>query len=146
MSLPQGRTSGILLPLFSFRSRDDAGIGDFGSFGGIFEWMKQAKQQLLMILPLLPTAPGDPSPYSTRSAFGFNPLYIDLSQLPGAMDFSAEERASLEAARAARTVQYDRVFPLKAAALERAFAHFESHGDATELERFRQEQSAWLET
>src|SRR5256885_1179344 len=95
MSLPQGRTSGILLPLFSFRSQNDAGIGDFGAFKGVFDWMQKAKQRLLMILPLLPTAPNDPSPYSTRSAFGFNPLYIDLTQLPGATDFTAEERASL---------------------------------------------------
>lgn len=146
MSLPQGRTSGILLPLFSFRSQNDAGIGDFGGFGGLFEWMRAAKQRLLMVLPLLPTAPGDPSPYSTRSAFGFNPLYIDLSQLPGASDFTAEERASLEAARAAPTVQYDRVFPLKAAALERAFTWFEKKVHHGAFETFRAEQREWLET
>ncbi|MBL8954190.1 MAG: 4-alpha-glucanotransferase [Myxococcaceae bacterium] len=146
MSLPQGRTSGIMLPLFSFRSSTDAGIGDFGSFGPLFKWMQAAKQRLLMVLPLLPTAPGDPSPYSTRSAFGFNPLFIDLRQLEGATDFSADERASLELARAAPTVQYDRVFPLKEAALARAFARFEKKGDHAALDRFRIEQSDWLET
>ncbi|MBK7857050.1 MAG: 4-alpha-glucanotransferase [Archangiaceae bacterium] len=146
MSLPQGRTSGVLLPLFSFRSGTDAGIGDFGGFGGIFEWMKQAKQQLLMILPLLPTAPGDPSPYSTRSAFGFNPLYIDLNQLPGATDFTPEERASLKLARAAPTVQYERVFPLKEAALARAFARFEAQRDFAAFDAFVAEQKDWLDT
>jgi 4-alpha-glucanotransferase len=135
-----------MLPLFSFRSKSDAGIGDFGGFGGLFDWMREAKQRLLMVLPLLPTAPGDPSPYSTRSAFGFNPLYIDLNQLPGATDFSDAERASLQAARVAPSVQYERVFPLKAAALERAFAHFERHGDPSSLDRFRTEQREWLDT
>jgi 4-alpha-glucanotransferase len=146
MSLPQGRTSGILLPLFSLRSASDAGIGDFGGLGGVFEWMRRAKQRILMILPLLPTAPGDPSPYSTRSAFGMNPLYIDLSQLPGGADFTSEEKASLEQARAASSVQYERVFPLKAAALERAFTRFEQEGDKAPFERFRSEQSEWLST
>ena len=146
MSLPDRRTSGILLPLFSFRSQDDAGIGDFGSFAGLFEWMRAAKQRLLMVLPLLPTAPGDPSPYSTRSAFGFNPLFIDLSQLPGASDFTPEERASRDAARAAPTVQYERVFPLKAAALERAFAWFEQKVHPGSFETFRTEQRDWLDT
>lgn len=146
MSLPQGRSSGILLPLFSFRSQSDAGIGDFGGFAGLFKWMQAARQRLLMVLPLLPTAPGDPSPYSTRSAFGFNPLYIDLSQLPGATDFSADEKASLEAARAARTVQYDRVFPLKAAALQRAFERFEKSGDFKAFDAFRDAQKDWLDT
>lgn len=135
-----------MLPLFSFRSQSDAGIGDFGSFGGMFEWLRAAKQRLLMILPLLPTAPGDPSPYSTRSAFGLNPLFIDLSQLPGANDFTPEERASLETARASSRVEYGRVFPLKAAALERAFAWFEKKGHPGPFDTFRKEQRDWLET
>ncbi len=144
MSLPQGRTSGILLPLFSLRSANDTGIGDFGSLGPLFEWMQRAKQRMLMILPLLPTTPGDPSPYSTRSAFGFNPLYIDLSQLPGGLDFTADERASLQLARASGSVDYDRDFPLKAAALERAFARFDQKGDFGAFERFQAEHHAWL--
>jgi 4-alpha-glucanotransferase len=146
MSLPQGRTSGILLPLFSLRSATDAGIGDFGGCEGLFRWMRRAKQRILMILPLLPTAPGDPSPYSTRSAFGFNPLFIDLAQLPGGADFSTDERAWLEQARGAAAVQYERVFPLKAAALERAFMRFEKEGDPAAFERFQAEQAEWLHT
>jgi 4-alpha-glucanotransferase len=146
MSLPKGRTSGILLPLFSLRSATDAGIGDFGGLNGLFRWMQRAKQRLLMILPLLPTAPFDPSPYATRSAFGFNPLFIDLSQLPGGADFSAEEVAFLEQARGAASVQYDRVFPLKAAALERAFARFETSGDRGAYDRFQADQAEWLQT
>src|SRR5207248_3306424 len=81
-----GRLSGVLLPLFSLRSRGDFGIGDFGSLDGLFDWMAAAKQRLLMLLPLLPTAPGDSSPYSTRSAFGLNGLFIDLQALPEFID------------------------------------------------------------
>src|SRR5258708_14755718 len=76
-----GRLSGVLLPIFSLRSRTDFGIGDFGALDGFFRWMQQAHQKMLMFLPLLPTLPADPSPYATRSAFGLNPLFIDLSQL-----------------------------------------------------------------
>ncbi|HLL52127.1 MAG TPA: 4-alpha-glucanotransferase, partial [Myxococcaceae bacterium] len=56
-----GRISGILLPTFSLRSRTDFGIGDFGAFEGLFEWLRAARQRLLMVLPLLPTAAGDSS-------------------------------------------------------------------------------------
>lgn len=146
MSLPSSRTSGILLPLFSFRSAHDSGIGDFGSFGPLFTWMQRAKQRLLMLLPLLPTAPGDPSPYSTRSAFGFNPLYIDLNPLPGGTDFTPEEQASLAQARAAATVQYDRVFPLKEAGLARAYARFEAANDFAAFDAFQLQQQGWLKT
>ena len=74
-----GRLSGLLLPLFSLRSKTDFGIGDFGGLDGLFQWMEAARQRLLMLLPLLPTSPGDPSPYSTRWAFGLNALFIDLN-------------------------------------------------------------------
>lgn len=130
------RLSGILLPLFSLRSPTDAGIGDFGALDQLFGWMQRARQQLLMLLPLLPTAPGDPSPYSTRSAFGLNPLFIDLSRLEGAA-FRDDERDQLAQARAADTVQYPLVFALKGAALERAFAHFETKGDRGAFERWQ---------
>src|SRR5687768_11054022 len=125
-----GRISGVLLPVFSLRSAQDFGIGDFGSVEGFFRWMKDARQRLWMMLPLLPTAPGDPSPYATRSAFGLNPLFIDLHQVPefteagGVDSLSAEEIAHLQEARAAPRIRYDLVFPLKNALLRRAFERF----------------------
>src|SRR5262245_43887287 len=129
--LPQGRLSGILLPLFSLRSKSDFGIGDFGALEGLFAWIAAAQQNLLMLLPLLPTAPGDSSPYATRSAFGLNPLFIDLSAVPelaevgGLSAFSDEERRLLDQARAAPLIRYDLVFRLKGAALRRSFDRFE---------------------
>src|SRR5579871_4223074 len=144
--LPAGRVSGVLLPLFSFRSRTDWGIGDFGALPAFFRWMEAAHQRLLMVLPLLPTAPGDTSPYSTRSAFGLNPLFIDLAQLPEASDLPP-----LEAVRAAPRIAYPEVFRLKGAALRRAFERFESTEAATRgarakaFERYSSEQREWLE-
>ncbi|MCI0570480.1 MAG: 4-alpha-glucanotransferase, partial [Myxococcaceae bacterium] len=130
MSTP-GRLSGILLPLFSLRSATDFGIGDFGALPGFYQWMSAARQRMWMLLPLLPTAPGDPSPYATRSAFGLNPLFIDLARLPewqalgGEGSLSPEEQDRLAEARASRRIRYDLVFPLKTAALDRAFERFE---------------------
>jgi 4-alpha-glucanotransferase len=155
--LATGRISGVLLPVFSLRSKADFGIGDFGALHGLLDWMEVAQQRLLMMLPLLPTAPGDSSPYSTRSAFGLNPLFIDLERVPehvelgGAQTLSALERQRLEEARAAERIRYDWVFGLKEAALRRAFERFEQTHAATrsarakELERYQEEQREWLE-
>src|SRR5687767_4531346 len=129
--LPTGRLSGLLLPVFSFRSRTDFGIGDFGAMDDLYRWMNVARQKMLMVLPLLPTAPGDSSPYATRSAFGLNPLFIDLHQVPefqatgGEGALTDEQKRQLAEARAAHRVRYDLVFPLKDAAFERSFNHFE---------------------
>src|SRR4051812_35610387 len=108
-----GRLSGIQLPLFSLRSAHDVGVGDFGGCALFFEWMKQAGQRSWMLLPLLPTAPGDASPYATRSAFGLNPLFIDLWALPelktlgGFESLSAEDQTQLRQARESKRIRYD---------------------------------------
>src|SRR6185503_9069971 len=122
LMLPRGRTSGILLPLFSLRTAGDFGMGDFGALSGLFSWMRAAHQKLLLLLPLLPTRPGDSSPYATRSAFGLNPLFINLNAVPeladlsGVESLSLDERGKLETARNSRRVRYDLVFELKGAA------------------------------
>ncbi|NOJ83601.1 4-alpha-glucanotransferase [Myxococcus xanthus] len=157
MSTP-GRLSGLLLPLFSLRSQTDFGIGDFGALEGLFTWMKAARQRMLMVLPLLPTAPGDSSPYATRSAFGLNPLFIDLQRLPefiaagGEAALSDAQRAQLAEARSAPRVRYDLVFPLKDTAFARAFDVFEAQHWAPQSERakafrqWRDAQGEWLES
>nr|WP_239576342.1 4-alpha-glucanotransferase [Archangium primigenium] len=152
-----GRVSGLLLPLFSVRSKTDFGIGDFGGLDGLFRWMAEARQRLLMLLPLLPTAPGDPSPYATRSAFGLNTLFIDLGSLPefqatgGEAALSDEDKRLLAEARAAPRVRYDLVFKLKGAAFRRAYEHFERtewpQGErARAFSAWRTEQGEWLES
>ncbi|MBL8921421.1 MAG: 4-alpha-glucanotransferase [Myxococcaceae bacterium] len=145
--LPFGRLSGILQPLFSFRAEGDSGVGDFAALDPFFAWMQRAQQRMLMVLPLLPTTPGDPSPYSTRSAFGLNPLFIHLEWLPEGVTWTDAEQQQLAVARASPTIRYDLVFPLKTAALERAFAVFEKSGASarrSSFDRFCMEQDFWL--
>ncbi len=152
-----GRLSGILLPLFSLRSRSDCGMGDFGALPSLFRWMRAARQRMLVLLPLLPTLPGDPSPYATRSAFGLNPLFVDLSALAeldelGDAALTDSQRRTLDEARASRRIRYDLVLPLKRAALRRAFDRFEeSHwrtgsARAAALRRYLEEQGRWLDS
>lgn len=152
-----GRLSGILLPVFSLRSRRDFGIGDFGAFDGFFTWMQAARQRMLMVLPLLPTAPGDTSPYSTRCAFGLNPLFIHLEWIPeftsagGESALTEDERRMLAEARGAPRIRYDLVFKLKGAAFRRAFDVFEDQQWRTKTERaraleaYQREQADWLD-
>jgi len=151
-----GRLSGVLLPIFSLRSQTDFGIGDFGALDGFMSWMKYGQQKMLMLLPLLPTLPADPSPYATRSAFGLNPLFIDLSQLGSlfgarqAQALSAPEAEQLEQARGSSRIRYDLVVPLKTKVLKRTFDHFvANHWDRRsefrqQLERYQQQESWWL--
>ncbi|MGZ3479937.1 MAG: 4-alpha-glucanotransferase [Myxococcaceae bacterium] len=152
--LDTGRVSGVLLPLFSLRSRDDFGIGDFGAIPAWLRFLRSAGQRLWMTLPLLPTARGDVSPYATRSAFGLNPLFIHLESIPeyrdagGVSTLSEEERWLLEEARAAHRVKYASVFRVKWAALWTAFRRFEERGTdpGGRFEAYRKQSAVWLDS
>src|SRR5262249_62314957 len=116
-----GRVSGVLLPVFSLRSGNDFGIGDFGAAEQWVRFLRRAGQRLWMMLPLLPTARGDVSPYATRSAFGLNPLFIHLDAVPeyreagGVSTLSDEERWLLEEARPAHRGQSPSVIRVQGA-------------------------------
>jgi 4-alpha-glucanotransferase len=154
--LQRGRYSGVLLPLFSLRRAGDFGIGDFGAAPDFIRWLSAAKQRLWMVLPLLPTAPNDASPYSTQSAFGLNPLFIDLSQVPEFQELggdgllSVEARERLEQARVAPRVRYPTVLPLKHEALRKCFERFDAvqyaqgTARAKEFDAYRETEGAWL--
>jgi len=149
-----GRVSGVLLPVFSLRSRHDFGIGDFGAAEQWIRFLRSAGQRLWMMLPLLPTARGDVSPYATRSAFGLNPLFIHLDSLPeyreagGMSTLNDEERWLLEEARAAHRVKYPSVLRVKWAALWTAFRRFEERGTdpGGRFEAYRQQSAVWLDS
>jgi 4-alpha-glucanotransferase len=147
------RLSGVLLPVFSLRSRADFGVGDFGAAGDLFDWLLAAGQRLWMMLPLLPTTAGDPSPYATSGASGLNPLFIHLDWVEeyrdagGLQVLSTKQTQALAEARAAPRIRYDLVFEVKGAALQAAFSHAEGQrSPRTEaFERFREVQASWLD-
>jgi len=149
-----GRVSGVLLPLFSLRSRDDFGIGDFGAAEAWIRFLRSSGQRLWMLLPLLPTARGDVSPYATRSAFGLNPLFIHLESLSdyreagGLSTLNDEERWLLQEARAARRVKYPSVIRVKWNALWTAFRRFEERGTdpGGRFEAYKTQSAVWLDS
>ncbi|MCL2626728.1 MAG: 4-alpha-glucanotransferase [Cystobacterineae bacterium] len=142
------RRSGVLLPLFSLRTKTDWGVGDLGAASLFLDTLAKAKQRMWMLLPLLPTLPEDASPYSTLSAFGLNPLYIDLHSLAGALPHSDEALPMLEEAKQSPHILYPQVFQLKEAALAKAWICFcrrASVEEKTAFSLFCQQQANWLE-
>ncbi|HET9832144.1 MAG TPA: 4-alpha-glucanotransferase, partial [Vicinamibacterales bacterium] len=152
-----GRRSGILVPLFSVPSDTSWGIGDIGDLRHITAWLASAGQTVLQILPINEMEAGQQSPYSAMSAMAIDPIYLDVSAIPdfvaagGMAVFSLEERASLERARAAATVQYRPIRALKERALRIAAERFVTEeirrgtARAQSFDRFLNQQSWWLQ-
>ena len=79
------RVAGTLVPLFSLRSNDSFGVGDFGDLKKMVDWVSMTHQKVLQILPINDTTTThtwtDSYPYSCISIFALHPQYADLNSL-----------------------------------------------------------------
>ena len=90
----KGRSSGLLLPIFSLPG--DYGVGTLGDSARQFiDFLAAARQHTWQILPLVPPGSGD-SPYMSPSAFAGNPWLLDLEEF---VQRGLLTRAELDSAR-----------------------------------------------
>jgi 4-alpha-glucanotransferase len=144
---PPEETWGFSAQLYAVRSRTSWGMGDLSDLRRLGAWSRTLGAGVVLINPLHASAPTphqQPSPYFAGSRCFDNPLYIAVEEVPGA-DAVDEVAAAASAGRllnARRLIDRDRVWALKAAALDAIFARFE--GDA-DFDRYRQRRAAPLE-
>jgi 4-alpha-glucanotransferase len=151
------RRAGLLLPLFSLRTRRDWGIGEIGDLGRLAAWLRRAGQSVLQLLPLNELPDHETSPYSALSGMAIDPRFISLELVPdfhaigGEVSLDAASRAGLADLRAASGVRYPAVRSLKAEALAKAYRRFvdvELSADTPRARTFRAfllEQAWWLD-
>ena len=124
---------GLAAQLYSIKSANDWGIGDFGSLRDLIDRVTPARAEAIGLNPLhalFLDCPEDASPYSPCSRLFRNPLYLDVTAVPEFAECD-EARAlvqgsthGLQAARNAHYVDYKRVAALKLSVLERLHAQF----------------------
>jgi len=140
---PGYRASGLLLHVTSLPSR--YGIGDVGPEG--IAWvdrLRAAGQSWWQALPLGPTGYGN-SPYQPLSSFAGNELLVSPDWL---MEDGLLRAADCEATFARNEIDYEAVMPYKRRLLRTAWTNFSAGARAelrAEYERFRNDQSHWLE-
>ena len=120
------RLAGVMVPLFSLRTRNDAGIGDIAALDPMTDLAASMGDRAILLLPIDETSPGEASPYSALSVFAIDPIYIGLDGLAGVGPRQVERvRRAL-----ARVPLSDRL-TIRAARrelLEAAFRHFTTRG------------------
>ena len=89
--------AGVGLPVFSIRTRDSFGVGDFGDIKLLVDWAARVGLKLIQVLPLNDTigthTDADVLPYAAISAFALNPLFLNLpamGKLPDSHSLQAE--------------------------------------------------------
>ena len=79
--------AGIAIPVFSLRSENSFGVGEFSDLPLLVDWAKQTGLKMIQLLPVNDTTAThswtDSYPYAAISAFALHPIYLNLEKLPG---------------------------------------------------------------
>ncbi len=146
---PQGCWA-ISAQLYSIRTSQSWGIGDFDDLGALIEQAAVIGAAGVLVSPLHAPSLGWPdrgSPYSPSSRLALNPLFVSLPLAAAGMDAPGfatwlqqdDTRRALAAVKASSEVDYPRVLMLKRAGLERLWTDLALPSNS----RTRQAFDAW---
>ena len=142
------RGAGTAVPVFSLRSEEDFGIGEFHDLKYLVDWAVKTGQCIIQILPINDTTRKgewkDSYPYSPVSSFALHPIYIHLQDL-GIKETAAFKKEQ-QALNALPEIDYPRVYKSKMALVRKAF---ESRGqkdlESAACRKFVKENAYWLD-
>lgn len=79
--------AGVAIPVFSLRSKNSFGIGEFTDIKLLVDWSKKTGLKMIQLLPVNDTTAThsflDSYPYAAISAFALHPIYINLEKAAG---------------------------------------------------------------
>ncbi|MDR1679648.1 MAG: 4-alpha-glucanotransferase [Prevotellaceae bacterium] len=79
------RGAGTAVPVFSLRSAESFGVGEFLDLKKMIDWAALTEQKMLQILPVNDTtlthSNADSYPYNTLSVFALHPMYLRLEAM-----------------------------------------------------------------
>ena len=145
------KLAGTLVPVFSLRSKESAGIGDFGDLKMMIDLMEKTGQRVLQLLPINDTTIThtwtDSYPYSCISVFAIHPQYVNLRALPALTDEKERKEAEAEGARlnALPQIDYEGVNAFKSKYLQKVYLQEgKKIMKSAEFKAFFQETQNWL--
>lgn len=145
------RGAGLAIPVFSLRSENGLGIGEFTDLKLAVDWAKKTAMRLVQILPVNDTIATktwlDSYPYAAISVFALHPLYINISAIAPLKDKKAQ--AELEAItkelNSLETVDFEQVLNYKFRYFKLLFKQeFTAFFKNKTVQKFIDENSDWL--
>ncbi len=120
--------AGTAIPVFSIRSNEDAGVGDFYDIKKMVDWCVLTGQKILQVLPINDTTKTgtwvDSYPYSANSIFALHPMYVRIQAVGSLKDKERRDFFKAEAHRLNELpqVDYEAVNSLKLTFLRELYA------------------------
>lgn len=149
--LPPLRCAGVAIPVFSLRSDEDFGVGDFMDLKKVVDWAVMTGQNFIQILPVNDTTMThtwtDSYPYNANSTFALHPMFLRLEEIGILKDESRMEHYAhiRESLNSLSTVDYEEVNKYK---IEYTREIFAQDGAATvasaDFVSFVEKNESWL--
>lgn len=149
--LPPLRCAGVAIPVFSLRSAEDFGVGDFYDLKKVVDWAELTGQNFIQILPINDTTMThtwtDSYPYNANSTFALHPMFLRLEEIgiindENRMAYYNEKRAYLNSLV---TVDYEEVNKYKNEYVHEIFAQDgQSTINSDDFKKFVTKNADWL--
>ena len=145
---PGFRGAGTAVPVFSLRSENDFGIGDFRDLRPLVDWAAATGQSIIQLLPINDTTRNggwdDSFPYSPISSFALNPMYVRLQDL--GVEEDASFRKLQKRLNALEEIDYPKVSRAKMGYVRKAFeANGEKDMASPKFRKFCRKNESWLD-
>lgn len=147
-SLPEFKGAGTAVPVFSLRTKESFGCGEFNDLKKLADWAFKTGQRIIQTLPINDTTVygtwRDSYPYSAISVYALHPMYLNIEKI-GNLKNPTRYKKIQKALNEKEFVDYEAVNQHKW-----TFIHeqFEKYGDATfesnEFKTYFKENQSWL--
>lgn len=141
------RSAGTAIPVFSLRSEQSFGVGEFLDLKLLIDWAAATRQRVIQVLPINDTSMTgtweDSYPYNANSSFALHPQFLRLTEAGVVED--DEYRRLRDELNALPEVDYERVNRAKQRLLRAAFAQNAAYtASRPDYQAFLDENRSWL--
>ncbi|CAN6443473.1 unnamed protein product [Victoria cruziana] len=144
------RGAGVAIPMFSVRSENDLGVGEFLDLKLLIDWAVDSGFHLIQLLPVNDTSVHgmwwDSYPYSSLSVFALHPLYLRVQALSN--NFSEEIEKEIIQAKSnldLKDVDYEATMNVKMSIAKTVFSvEKDAVLSSSSFQKFFSENEDWL--
>lgn len=143
--------AGVAVPLFSLRTKQSLGVGDFNDLKKMVDWCSKISIKMVQLLPVNDTTNThtwrDSYPYSSISSLALHPIYISIEKISGKNNL--ELVASLieqgKKLNESKHVDYEAVMDIKWNALRLLYnTMYASTSRSMDFQKFLKKNAEWL--
>ena len=147
------RGSGVAVPVFSLRSHNGLGIGEFSDLKLLVDWTHNLGMNMIQVLPVNDTIAnktwGDSYPYAAISVFALHPLYINLQSIAALKDRNDQDAldAASKSLNSLEQVDFEKVLDVKFLYLRKLYdQEYDNFLKDKEILNFISQNESWLKS